>query len=128
MKDVRFVEKREKKKMTKKTKTELDALWRARVKKNAHYKCERCEARKVERHLEAHHYYGRRSLSVRFDTDNGFCLCLWGHKWAHSEPEEFRVWALGKRGYDWLVTLGEKSRQVKKWTIDEIEELKETLK
>ena len=53
------------------TDNELDILWSRRVKERAGYRCEFCN----EKGVESHHVFGR-GLAVRWDLNNGLCLCV----------------------------------------------------
>jgi hypothetical protein len=56
--------------------------------------------------LSAHHVIARSNHAVRWDLDNGICLCMLHHTFgdgmcAHLNPVEFALWINGKRGYEW---------------------------
>jgi len=89
-------------KAVKKAKTErrklrdqLDKLWSEIVKQRAGNVCEYKTCSKTA-HLNAHHIFGRGNLSVRWDLDNGVCLCVGHHtfgRWsAHKAPIWFIEW------------------------------------
>ncbi len=101
----------------------LDAIWSKIIRLSG--ECEYCGLSKF---LNAHHCYGRRARSVRWDLDNGFCLCPLHHKWstefsAHETPLLFTAWAVKKRGKAWDNRLRKKHRIVYKPTIDELQDL-----
>lgn len=80
--------------------TQLDTEWSAKVKELAGGVCEMCG--KVDR-LQSHHVFTRSIKAVRWNTDNGVCLCAGHHLFmAHKRPEAFRDWIIGKRGQEWF--------------------------
>jgi len=129
-------------KAVKKAKTErrklrdqLDKLWSEIVKQRAGYRCEfrvpgvRC---KKTTYLNAHHIFSRSNLSVRWDLDNGVCLCSGHHTLnnnsAHKAPVEFIEWIKEMWGLEWYEDLRKKANTVKKWTIPELREKVEEFK
>lgn len=79
----------------------LDLAWSKKVREYG--MCEKCAKLSP---LNAHHFYSRSIRSVRWDTDNGFCLCVGCHVFssnfsAHKTPAEFVEWAIEKRGDEW---------------------------
>jgi hypothetical protein len=58
------------------SKTYLDTLWREIVLIKAGYKCEISGDTKE---LQAHHYYGKSTNALRYNTDNGICLTKQNH-------------------------------------------------
>jgi hypothetical protein len=98
----------------KKLDKECLALWQEAVKLRAGHKCEIPYCRKTE-NLNAHHVFSRSRQSVRYDIDNGLCLCSGCHSLnndsAHKSPE-FLMRILGKipgfpaiRAETWYQTL-----------------------
>ena len=88
--------------------------WAIEVKERADYKCEYCGAIK---YLNSHHIFSRRNKSVRFDVDNGCCLCSKHHVFslefsAHKAPMEFSEWIKEKRGVEWYERLRQKALQI----------------
>ena len=72
--------------------------------------CEVCHKLKP---LNAHHFYSRSIRIIRWDVDNGFCLCVGCHVFsskfsAHKTPAEFVEWAIEKRGIQWYEELKKK--------------------
>ena len=126
------------KKAVKKAKTtrrklrdQLDKLWSGIVKQRAGYKCEYQTCNKVD-YLNSHHIFGRSNLSVRWDLNNGACLCPGHHTFnnysAHKAPIWFIEWITKKRGIEWYESLKVKANTVKKWSIPELEALVEEFK
>lgn len=81
----------------------LDKLWSEIVKTKAGNKCENCGKTFC---LNSHHYLGRRDYKLRWNLDNGFCLCSGCHTFssvfsAHQTPHLFCEWARNKRGIEW---------------------------
>jgi hypothetical protein len=104
----------------------LDKLWSAKIRARG-----RCEVCNKTTHLNAHHYIGRRNRNVRWDLDNGVCLCSGCHTMkaesAHQNPEWFRTNIIAMRGFDWLDRLMAKSRVDCMAQKQDYEEIKESL-
>jgi hypothetical protein len=93
------------------TTKKLDDLWSQIVKSDG--KCEVCGRKDT---LNSHHIFSRSNMSVRWDLDNGICLCVAHHVFAnfsaHKAPMEFTQWILAERGEKWFVALRTKARTV----------------
>jgi hypothetical protein len=65
-------------------------LWQEIVKTRADYVCEYPGCNK-DKYLNAHHIHSRSKKSVKFDPDNGMCLCPFHHSLgndsAHKSPD-----------------------------------------
>ena len=114
--------------MKKQLSKKLDKLWSDKIKEYG--MCEYCHKTKP---LNAHHVYSRSIRSVRWDIDNGFCLCVGCHVFsssfsAHKTPAEFVEWAVEKRGTQWYETVKERKNTVIKFTDDDYEEIALKLK
>ena len=101
----------------------LDLAWANKIKEYG--MCEYCHKTKP---LNAHHFYSRSIRSVRWDIDNGFCLCVGCHVFsskfsAHKTPAEFVEWAIEKRGIQWYETLKERKNRVVKYLDSDYEEI-----
>lgn len=105
------------KKPKKKTKTQLnskaDKEWALAVKERAGNRCEYCG--RIDT-LNSHHIFSRSNHSVRWDIDNGACLCVSHHTFnhdfsAHKAPAEFLEWIKNVRGLEWYERLREKARK-----------------
>jgi len=87
----------------------MDGMWAKVIKNRAGWKCEYCGGVKK---LNAHHIYSRGVWSVRWDLDNGMCLCVRHHilgaKSAHKSPLLFADWIREQRGDVWNKRLLEK--------------------
>ena len=98
--------------MKKTTKKSVDDLWALKVKERAGYKCEYCGS---ERYLNSHHIFSRSNHSVRWDLENGMCLCpshhVLGNFSAHKAPLEFSDWIKETRGDEWYQRLKFKANQ-----------------
>lgn len=97
--------KRENKSLPKKA----DDLWSKAVRKV--WACAYCGKRE---NLNAHHIFSRHNKSVRWDLDNGICLCSWCHVFsdkfsAHKTPTDFTYWLETQYSREWLETLGRKA-------------------
>ena len=80
----------------------LDNLWSEIVKLKADNQCEYCH--KTEG-LNSHHVFSRSNYPLRWDMDNGVCLCalhhILGSFSAHKAPLEFAEFIKKLRGIDW---------------------------
>lgn len=101
----------------------LDDAWSLAVKIKAEYKCEVCGKKDT---LNSHHIVGRRNRQTRWDVKNGVCLCVKHHKFgiesAHEDPLWFKEWLEDKRWEDYAYLYTVKN-QIKKWTLEDMEEL-----
>lgn len=101
----------------------LDSLWSELVKWRADGKCEYCGSGE---YLNSHHVFSRSNLHLRWDLENGACLCpkhhVLGNHSAHKAPLEFAEFFKEKRGLKWYRTLIEKSRLVDKVDKEEIKQ------
>ncbi len=89
----------------------LDNLWRDAVKFRAGMKCEYCGKTTG---LNSHHIFSRSNKKVRWDINNGICLCVLHHVFgqfsAHKSPLEFAEWLKTVRSEKWYCELLEKAR------------------
>jgi predicted restriction endonuclease len=94
-----------------------DTAWALLVRVRAGYRCERCGSRGP---LEAHHIFHKHIPATRHDIDNGVCLCRefdhagGCHEFAHSEPEQFLLWASDWLGQDRFEALRKRARHLEK--------------
>ncbi len=109
-----------------KLRDQLDKLWAEIIKQRAGNRCEYKDCSKTT-YLNSHHIFGRSNLSVRWNLNNGACLCpghhLFNNYSAHKAPIWFIEWLKEKRGIEWYEDLIVKANTVKKWTIPEMEAL-----
>ena len=77
--------------------------------------------------LECCHIFSRRYRSVRWDWDNLLCLCHSHHFYSHSNPLLFAEFVKDYLGEEKYVRLKQKARMVKKWTLEDLMELYESL-
>lgn len=110
--------------MSKKTsqKKRCDKLWKEIIKKRAGFQCEYCGKRQ---NLNSHHIYSRSNFAVRWDLDNGICLCISHHTFninfsAHKTPLEFIEWVKEKRGEEWYQRLKEKANKIWDKNIEKV--------
>lgn len=122
-----------KKKFAKKTgsmtavEKKLDVKWSEKVRSIGH--CEYCGKKE---NLNAHHIFSRNNKSVRWDLENGICLCAGCHTFssrfsAHQTPTEFTQWLMKYKGMELLDRLTLKALGTKKWTKEGLLELLENL-
>lgn len=104
------------KKSKKTLKNKCDKLWSLAVRQRDNYTCQKCKAKHEinSRGLHPHHIFSRRSVSTRFDMDNGITLCFGCHRVAHDKPHDFK---------DWIVSyLSDMDRYKDRLTWDELRE------
>ena len=76
--------------------------------------CQKCGSSKA---LAAHHAFGRRHMSVRWDLDNLVALCWPCHKhFAHGDPLGFATWYCEKIGMGTYEKLTMRARAICKRT------------
>jgi len=118
-----------KKKTAKFKKGNVDLLWGELVKLLARIKCEYCGK---TNNLNSHHIFSRSRMNLRWDTDNGVCLCVGHHVFgefsAHKAPIDFVEWLREKRGEDWYNKLREKSKVIIKFSDADKLDIAEALK
>ena len=97
----------------------LDIMWSKLVKEKADYKCEVCGATSL---LNSHHIIGRVNRSLRWDLQNGVCLCVKHHEFgiqsAHQDPQWFMEWVETYRPEDYRHVKSLKYA-IHKWTTEE---------
>jgi hypothetical protein len=104
---------------------ELDDLFKLAIRKLKGHKCEHCGKTK---YLNVHHYYTRKSRSVRWNLMNGFLLCVGCHTMsstfsAHQTPADFVDWAVKDRGSLWAYSLRKLHNVPILWETEEMEAL-----
>ena len=116
-----------KKKRTNRQKLEskLDILWSKLVKQNAGYKCEYCGDDVST--LNSHHVIGRGNKNLKWDLNNGVCVCYRHHKYNefsfHTSKTFMNDWIRSVRGDDWWDDLQEKKRSSDKMSLIRMEEI-----
>jgi len=78
--------------------------------------------------LTAGHLITRTAKSVRFSLDNVFTQCASCNFLHEHRPERFTDWYIKKFGVEAYGGLVEHSKQIRKWTVDELKELEEQFK
>lgn len=102
----------------------LDAEWARIIKRDG--VCRMCSNTKM---LHAAHIFSRRSMSTRWDLDNGLALCYYHHiRFSHSEPIKFYDFVKQYMGEEKLEQLRQRNAKLRKWTPQEMEELLMKLK
>lgn len=84
-------------------KKKADTMWAKYIRSFG--RCERCGKGQG---LQAAHIYSRRYMRIRHDLENGLCLCVGCHFWAHHNPVDFTDWVRGYLDDDILGRLKEK--------------------
>jgi hypothetical protein len=105
----------------------VDDLWSKLVKLKAGNKCEYCG--KTDG-LNSHHLFSRTNRVLRWNENNGVCLCVYHHIFgvfsAHKAPIEFIEWLREKRGEGWYTLLREQAKVIIKGKLD-LERIKREL-
>ena len=106
----------------------LDNLWSKKVKSIAGDKCEYCGKTTG---LNSHHIFSRSNRRVRWNVNNGVCVCVLHHVFglfsAHKSPIEFIEWLKDTRGEKWYNDLRVEARVLDKLTEEEKTKIKEEL-
>ena len=81
-------------------------LWGNIVRERADWRCEYPDCTVHATQFHPHHFYSRRHLSIRYDPQNGLCLCAHHHTMgafaAHSDPDfKDRIISTGVRTPEW---------------------------
>ena len=96
---------------------QLDNAWSLFVKLKAGMKCEYCGSMKS---LNSHHLNSRAKRTVRWDVNNGICLCVNHHIGnefsAHKTSIPFTMWLIKYKGQKFMDDLQWKSNQTGKHT------------
>lgn len=83
------------------TSKDCDLLWAKAVKAKAGHKCEHTGCNR--RDLQSHHVISRTNWALRFDLENGVCLCTYHHLfWAHKDAIGFAAFIKTKRDIPYL--------------------------
>ena len=109
----------------------LDQAWSLLVKLRAGHRCEipNCKHKPT---LNSHHIFSRKNAAVRWDVNNGLCLCIGHHTMstkfsAHGNPIDFTYFLEEYKGSDFIDDLSRKAHSTKKWLKFEKEELLDEL-
>lgn len=103
----------------------LDDIFSKVVRKRGY--CERCMKIDYSK-LQCSHIHSRTKMSVRWDLDNAFCLCSGCHLyWWHVHPIDSAEFTKDKLGNLKYMNLNAKALGIKKWTIEEMQELHKEL-
>ena len=100
-------------------------LWSRIVKERAGYRCEYCGS---TQYLNSHHHYSVRCAPLKYDLDNGVCLCSSHHIWdtkfsAHRTPALFVKWIEAKRGKVWARNLELKNQMIVNYKINDLKKI-----
>ena len=95
---------------------EMDRVWSLIIRSTG-----RCAFCGKTSSLNAHHIFGRRNLSTRWDISNGVCLCAGCHTFsstfsAHQTPMFFDDWIKDLRGERWYSKLCIEAHMTVKYT------------
>ncbi len=106
--------------MKKKEIKKLDTLWSKLVKERAGHRCEVCG--NSAGRLNSHHIIskGVSPRALRWDLDNGICVCFRCHVWFHGNPVDSGRWLIEKKGKAWWDLLKSRDEVGKKYDFEEI--------
>ena len=101
------------------TDAKLLKLWADIVRERAGWRCEYPDCDIHATQLHPHHFYSRRHAAIRYDPDNGLCLCSHHHTMgsfsAHHDPDfKDRIISTGVRTPEWNDKLREKRNMIVK--------------
>ena len=97
--------------------TKLDILFSKKVREIGH--CEKCFK---ETNLQCAHIFSRRHKWLRYELNNGLCLCAGCHLyWWHMNPAEAIRWAQQIRCFDELELIMKFTKPMKIMDLEEIE-------
>lgn len=88
--------------------------------------CQWCDASTYEL-LQCCHIFSRTFRNTRWDFNNLLCLCASCHFRAHREPVEFTEFVKQVLGESNYVMLRHNHNAIKRWSVNEMQELLETL-
>lgn len=108
--------------------TPADSYFSKWIRRRDNYTCQKCGMIHLPNSMGLHnsHFFGRRSLSTRFDPENCDALCFKCHQKFSENPNDYRDWKrrrLGNKKFDALVIRGHLPRadkldwklEAKKW-------------
>jgi transcription elongation factor Elf1 len=107
----------------------LDDKWSKVIKLRANFQCEWCGKRGISfKDFDAHHIYGKRSNTMRWNLDAGLCLCKLCHMKPHGKQgqravEDYWDWVKEYKGAAELERLRLESKRVKKFRLEDYEKL-----
>ena len=114
-----------KKKSIKTIKAKLDKLWSEIIRSKGY-----CEICGTTANLNAHHIISRHNKILRWDLQNGICLCVSCHKFSthsvHNDPLGFMEFFKKKNPEDYKY-LKNKKNQIAHYTISDYEEIYQKL-
>ena len=106
-----------------------DKLFSLYIRNKAKGICEYCKKFKGVKKLQASHFVGRRNKSLRWDEENVSALCFHCHMVIMTEnPHKHSIWMRKKLGEEKYWALIQRGNEIKKWTKDELKDLRETLR
>ena len=123
--------KRKKKNPKQKIIKELDKLWSLKIREKC--QCELCGDEGDIKCFDAHHIRRRSNMATRWYINNGACLCkgkchIFGVHLDTLKAGQLIEKLKRIRGEKWYKELVKKSNEIKKYTLKELENLKEDLK
>ena len=92
-----------------KVEKKADKEWSLAVRTRDKFTCQRCGYHHPRgKSLNGAHIISRDNSKLRWNVNNGICLCISCHRWwAHTHPVEFTYWVAKKIGWDKLENLYE---------------------
>jgi 5-methylcytosine-specific restriction endonuclease McrA len=108
----------------------LDKLAKEYAKERDNYVCQHCGVQCTKSNAHGSHVIPVSSGNrLRWDENNIKCLCFHCHmNWWHKNPTESGDWFKQKFPTRWKYLEKEKSKGLKKWTIEELLEIEDRYK
>lgn len=110
-----------------KVREELDKVFsiysRNKEVKKGFAECVSCGVRKLPSELQCGHYVSRMHLSVRWDERNGWPQCTACNVFKKGNYPAYTDYLINRFGSVWLQNLIKEGRMIRKWTIQELEDL-----
>lgn len=120
-------ERKKKVRSIKKVREELDKVFsiysRNKEVKNGLAACVSCGTKKDPKELQCGHYVSRMHLSVRWDERNGWPQCPACNIFKKGNYPAYTDFLINRFGVVWLQNLIKEGRMIRKWTLQELEDL-----
>jgi NinG protein len=106
----------------------LDAEFSRFIRARDDHTCQRCgKSYPPGPSLHASHFIGRSNRATRWDPENVDAACNGCHTfWEARKATDYRDWKINQLGLARFLLLLDRSRETKKWTADELQELRKS--
>lgn len=109
----------------------LDSEFSRFIRSRDEFTCQRCDKVYLPNAMGLHnsHFIGRANRATRWDPENCDAMCNGCHQYLEThKPTYYRDWKRNQLGEERFRALELRSREVKKWTIHELQELRKSWK